>query len=206
MKSDNSSKQIVLASGNQKKIDELQTLFQPRGWQVVPQAHFNVTEAEETACTFVENALLKARNAALLTGLPALADDSGLAVDALSGAPGIYSARYAGKAASDSDNCDKLLAALEGVEVAQRAAQYHAVLVFLRHAEDPTPLICHGSWSGVITTQPQGEGGFGYDPLFFLPELGCTAAQLPAEQKNRLSHRAAASAQLIASLDSFLSG
>lgn len=206
MKSDNSSKQIVLASGNQKKIDELQTLFQPRGWQVVPQAHFNVTEAEETACTFVENALLKARNAALLTGLPALADDSGLAVDALSGAPGIYSARYAGKAASDSDNCDKLLAALEGVEVAKRAAQYHAVLVFLRHAEDPTPLICHGSWSGVITTQPQGEGGFGYDPLFFLPELGCTAAQLPAEQKNRLSHRAAASAQLIASLDSFLSG
>ena len=204
MKSDSSSKQIVLASGNQKKIDELQTLFQPRGWQVVPQAHFNVTEAEETACTFVENALLKARNAALLTGLPALADDSGLAVDALSGAPGIYSARYAGKAASDSDNCDKLLAALEGVEVAQRAAQYHAVLVFLRHAEDPTPLICHGSWSGVITTQPQGEGGFGYDPLFFLPELGCTAAQLPAEQKNRLSHRAAASAQLIASLDSFL--
>jgi len=206
MKSDNSSKQIVLASGNQKKIEELQTLFQPRGWQVIPQAHFNVTEAEETACTFVENAMLKARNAALLTGLPALADDSGLAVDALFGAPGIYSARYAGKAASDSDNCDKLLAALEGVEIAQRAAQYHAVLVFLRHAEDPTPLICHGSWSGVITTQPQGEGGFGYDPLFFLPELGCTAAQLPAEQKNRLSHRAAASAQLIASLDSFLPG
>ena len=206
MKSDNSSKQIVLASGNQKKIDELQTLFQPRGWQVVPQGHFNVTEAEETACTFVENALLKARNAALLTGLPALADDSGLAVDALAGAPGIYSARYAGKAASDSDNCDKLLAALEGVESAQRAAQYHAVLVFLRHAEDPTPLICHGSWSGVITTQPQGDGGFGYDPLFYLPELGCTAAQLPAEQKNRLSHRAAASAQLIAALDNFLPG
>lgn len=206
MNSERSAQQIVLASGNRKKIAELQTLFQPRGWQVLPQDQFNVSEAEESGLTFVENALLKARNAAAATGLPALADDSGLAVDGLAGAPGIYSARYAGSGASDSDNLHKLLQTLAADPSLDRTAHYHAVLVLLRHADDPTPLICHGSWSGVIADAPRGSGGFGYDPIFFLPALNCTAAELDAARKNKLSHRAAASAQLLAALDGFLPG
>lgn len=199
-----SKRQIVLASGNRKKITELSALFKPRGWQVVPQAEFAVADADETGLTFVENALLKARNAAAITGLPALADDSGLAVDGLGGAPGLYSARYAGAAASDADNCAKLLAVLSADPALDRRAHYHAVLVLLRHADDPTPLICHGSWSGVITDTPRGSNGFGYDPLFWLPALNCTAAELDDATKNRLSHRAVASAQLLAALDGFL--
>ena len=204
MSSSDRDKWLVLASGNAKKIDELQVLFKPRGWQLVAQSQLGVAEAEETGLTFVENALLKARNAARATGLPALADDSGLAVDALDGAPGIYSARYAGSAASDRDNLDKLLLALADTPAAERRAHYHAVLVLLRHADDPTPLICHGSWRGMIASAPSGSGGFGYDPIFFLPELNCTAAQLDSAVKNTLSHRAAASRQLLAALSDFL--
>lgn len=187
---------LVLATGNPGKVREFSTLLADLDWQVVPQSQFNVPEAEETGLSFVENAILKARNAAAHTGLPALADDSGIEVDALQGAPGIYSARYAGVGAGDAANTDKLLAALAGLAPEQRRARYQCVLVFMRHAHDPTPLICQGSWEGVVSVQPQGQQGFGYDPVFYLPELNCTAAELEPAVKNRLSHRAQALAQL----------
>ncbi|MFI3189866.1 non-canonical purine NTP pyrophosphatase, RdgB/HAM1 family [Crenothrix sp. D3] len=178
---------IVLASGNAGKIKEIQALL--IGHPIVPQSLFNVEEAEETGTTFVENAIIKARNAAHHCGLPAIADDSGLVVDALNGAPAVYSARYAGVGASDNDNTQKLLHALEGVPDAQRTARFICVMVFMEHADDPLPIIAQGSWEGRILTQPAGSNGFGYDPVFFVPEYGCASAELSPEIKNSLSHR-----------------
>lgn len=193
-------KQLVLATGNPGKVTELAAMLAPFACTVTPQSEFKLADADETGLSFVENAIIKARHAALHTGLPAIADDSGLAVDALRGAPGIYSARFAGEGASDTDNVHKLLQALNGVPEQQRLAQFHCVLVFMRHAEDPTPLISHGRWQGVIHHQPQGQGGFGYDPVFYLPELNCTAAELSKAQKQQLSHRGQALRQLLSQL------
>ena len=180
---------IVLASGNRGKVQEIQQLLKPLGWDVVPQTDWGFVEAEETGLTFIENAIIKARHAAHHTGLPALADDSGLAVAALNGAPGIYSARYAGSPCTDQENIDKLLFQLRDVPTHERRASFHCVLALLRHSDDPTPIICHGRWDGYITTSPQGDQGFGYDPVFWIPELECTAAHLTLEQKHQYSHR-----------------
>ncbi len=182
-----SLQKIVLASGNAGKIKEIQAML--TGHPIVPQSLFNVAEADETGTTFVENAIIKARNAALYCKLPAIADDSGLVVDALNGEPGVYSARYAGVGASDSDNTLKLLQALEGVPEAQRTARFICVMVFMEHADDPLPLIAQGSWEGRILTQPIGSNGFGYDPVFFVPDYQCASAELSPEIKNALSHR-----------------
>lgn len=194
------TQKIVLATGNPGKVAELSQMLEPFNMQVVPQTELGVSDADETGLTFVENALLKARHAALITGLPAIADDSGLAVDALGGAPGIYSARYAGEKASDTANIDKLLAAMAQVPMAKRTAQFHCVLVYLRHAEDPTPIICHGVWPGVITVQAAGQNGFGYDPVFYVESEGCTSAELTRQRKQQLSHRGKALHQLITQL------
>ncbi|WP_114417018.1 RdgB/HAM1 family non-canonical purine NTP pyrophosphatase [Marinospirillum perlucidum] len=191
---------LILASGNAGKLKEFTTLLSPLGWQVEPQSTHQVQEAEETGLTFVENALIKARNAAEATGFAALADDSGIEVDALKGAPGIYSARYAGPGSSDADNNARLLDALKGVSEEKRTARYWCVLAFLRHAEDPTPVIVQASWEGRVLEAPRGEGGFGYDPLFWLPDLGKTAAELDKAEKNRLSHRGRASQELLQAL------
>lgn len=180
---------VVLATGNPGKVRELADLLSAFGLDIVAQTDLGVESAEETGLSFIENAILKARHAAQITGLPAIADDSGLAVDALGGAPGIYSARYAGEAASDRENLEKLLNALETVPDGERQAQFHCVLVYLRHAEDPTPLVFHGSWAGEITRSAAGEGGFGYDPIFYVPELGKTAAELSKTEKGAVSHR-----------------
>ena len=193
-------KRLVLATGNPGKLRELQALLEGSGIEVCPQSDFGVPEVAETGLSFVENALIKARNAARHSGLPAIADDSGLEVDALDGAPGIYSARYAGPDASDRDNLEKLLDALRDVPEPQRGARFQCLMVYLRHAEDPTPVICQGTWEGRILTRPQGEGGFGYDPVFLVPDQGCSSAQLPAEVKNRLSHRGRALRALVAQL------
>ena len=182
-----STQQIVLASGNLGKIKEIQALL--TGHQIVAQSAFNVKEADETACTFVENALIKARNAALHCNLPAIADDSGLVVDALNGYPGVISARYAGVGATDQDNIKKLLLALEGVPEAQRTARFICVMVFMAHANDPCPIIAQGAWEGRILTKPAGNNGFGYDPVFWVPEHECASAELSATQKNAISHR-----------------
>ena len=194
------SKTIVLASSNAGKVREFNQLLGDLQLEVVPQSQFNVADADETGLTFVENAILKARNAAQHTGLPALADDSGLEVDALHGAPGIYSARYAGPNASDTENLEKLLGMLKDVPGEKRGARFQCVLVYLRHALDPTPLICQGTWEGRILTAPRGTSGFGYDPVFFVPTHACSAAELPAETKNTLSHRGQALRQLLAAL------
>ncbi len=191
---------IVLASNNPGKVREIGAMLADSGIEILPQSAFAVSEVEETGLTFVENALLKARHAAEHTGLPAIADDSGLVVDALNGAPGIYSARYAGENASDADNLHKLLEAMADVPDEQRSARFVCLMVFLRHAADPLPLICQGIWEGRITTAPSGAGGFGYDPVFFVPEKGCTSAELPPEEKNRLSHRGQALRCLTAAL------
>ncbi|MEC5344400.1 RdgB/HAM1 family non-canonical purine NTP pyrophosphatase [Brenneria populi] len=180
---------VVLATGNPGKVRELAGLLADFGLDIVAQTELGVDSAEETGLTFIENALLKARHAAQITGLPAIADDSGLAVDALGGAPGIYSARYAGLDASDRQNLDKLLLALQEVPDERRGASFHCVLVYLRHAADPTPLVFHGRWDGVLARQPAGDGGFGYDPIFIVPELGKTAAELTREEKHARSHR-----------------
>ncbi|CPR17238.1 RdgB/HAM1 family non-canonical purine NTP pyrophosphatase [Brenneria goodwinii] len=180
---------VVLATGNPGKVRELADLLADFGLDIVAQTELGVDSVEETGLTFIENAILKARHASRITGLPAIADDSGLAVDALDGAPGIYSARYAGLDASDQQNLDKLLRALQTVPDEQRGASFHCVLVYLRHAEDPTPLVCHGSWSGTLAREPAGSGGFGYDPIFIVPELGKTAAELTREEKHARSHR-----------------
>lgn len=182
-------KKIVLASGNRGKVREINQILAGLDIEVVPQSDYDVPEIEETGLTFVENAILKARNAAKCTGLPAIADDSGLEVDALRGAPGIYSARYAGPGTDDTKNLQKVLQQLEGVAEAERSARFQCLLVYVEHDLDPTPIICQGTWEGRITTEPTGENGFGYDPVFFVPEQGCTSAQLSAEEKNRLSHR-----------------
>lgn len=190
-------KKMVLASGNKGKVREFNQLFAGVGIEVVPQTEFGVPEIEETGLTFVENAILKARNAAAHTGLPAIADDSGLEVDALQGAPGIYSARYARVGASDQENLNKLLQQLQGVAEAGRTARFQCLLVLMEHDLDPTPLICQGTWEGTIIAVPQGENGFGYDPVFYVPQHHCTAAQLSAEVKNGLSHRGQALQKLL---------
>lgn len=191
-------KKLVLASNNAKKMKELNALLAPLGFEVIPQDQLGIPEAEEPHCTFVENALAKARHAAKLSGLPALADDSGLCVAALGGAPGVYSARYAGEPKSDTRNNEKLLAELGNNP--DRRAHFVSVIVLVRHAEDPQPLIAEGEWHGEILPALRGEGGFGYDPLFNLPAFGQTAAELDAEIKNRLSHRGQAMQKLIARL------
>jgi XTP/dITP diphosphohydrolase len=172
-------------------------MFAPFNIDVVPQSDFNVPEAEETGLTFIENAIIKARNAALHTGLPAIADDSGIEVDYLLGAPGIYSARYAGEHATDESNLNALLQALEGVPDNERAARYQCVLVFMRHSKDPSPLIAQADWQGRILTAPTGDGGFGYDPIFWVPEKECSAAELSSEQKHVISHRGKALKQFM---------
>ncbi len=192
--------QLVLASNNPGKLRELRDLLSPLGLTPVSQGELGVDEAEEPAVTFVENAIIKARHASRITGLPALADDSGIAVDALGGQPGVRSARFAGDDASDGDNVRALLAALEGLPDVQRTAQFHCLLVYLRHADDPTPLICHGRWPGRILDMPRGESGFGYDPVFLAPEFGCSAAELTREQKSSVSHRGQALRQLMEQL------
>lgn len=178
---------LVIASGNPGKLREFEFLLQPLGIEVLPQAQLGISEAEEPHFTFVENALAKARHASRLSGLPALADDSGICVDALGGAPGVLSARYAGEPKSDRRNNDKLLGDLEGV--ADRRAHYYCVLVLLRHADDPQPLIAEGEWHGEIAREERGEGGFGYDPMFWLPDLGKMSAELDRDQKHAISHR-----------------
>jgi len=191
---------IVLASNNAGKVREFNQLLQGHKLEVLPQSEFSVTEIEETGLTFVENALLKARNAAAHTGLPAIADDSGLEVDALHGAPGIYSARYAGSGASDRQNLEKLLQDIEGLPDAQRTARFQCLMVYLRHAEDPTPKIFQGTWEGRILHAPQGDNGFGYDPVFYVPDQQCSSAQLAPAVKNSLSHRGQALRRLITAL------
>jgi XTP/dITP diphosphohydrolase len=193
------TQRIVLASGNRGKVREFGELLAEQGISIVPQSDFGVPDAEETGLTFVENAILKARNAAAHTGLPAIADDSGLEVDYLNGAPGIYSARYAGDGGSEANNA-KLLEALKGIVEPQRSARFQCVLVYLRHADDPTPLICQGTGEGRILTGAQGEAGFGYDPLFYVPEEGCSAAELAAGRKNEISHRGQALRCLLAAM------
>lgn len=192
------NQQVVLASGNAGKLRELHRILHPLGVELRSQSEFDMHEVEETGLTFVENALLKARATSLHTGLPAIADDSGLEVDYLRGAPGIHSARYSGD--GDEGNNRKLLEALAGVDQARRNARYQCVLVYLRHPDDPVPVICQGSWEGRILEAPVGTGGFGYDPLFFVTDYNCSAAQLDADLKNRISHRAVASAALLEAL------
>jgi XTP/dITP diphosphohydrolase len=190
-------KKMVLASANSGKIKELQELLADLGLSIVPQGDLNIPDIEETGLTFVENAILKARNAAALSGLPAIADDSGLEVDYLLGAPGIYSARFSGDGATDATNREKLLNALTDAPSDQRGARYQAVIVYLRHADDPTPIICQGTWEGSITLEHRGTNGFGYDPIFYVPEMACHAAELDKTAKHSLSHRGKAIAQLL---------
>lgn len=188
---------IVLASNNAGKVREINALLAAEDIHVIPQDELGVVEMEETGLSFVENAIIKARNAAAHSGLAAIADDSGIEVDALAGAPGIYSARFAGAGASDLDNLDKLLQTLEGVPAEQRTARFQCLMVYMRHAEDPTPVICQGTWDGIILEGPRGENGFGYDPIFFVPSEGLSSAELDPATKNRLSHRGQALAKLV---------
>lgn len=189
---------LVLASNNAKKLKELREILAPLGWELVPQGELGVPEAEEPHCTFVENALAKARHATALTGLPALADDSGVCIDALGGAPGVQSARYAGEPKSDARNNDKLLAELGKLAGKDsRRGHYYCVLVFVRAADDPQPIIAEGEWHGEVLEAPRGDGGFGYDPLFLIPELGQSVAEIAAAEKNRRSHRGQALARLV---------
>ncbi|MDP7593641.1 MAG: RdgB/HAM1 family non-canonical purine NTP pyrophosphatase [Litorilituus sp.] len=191
---------IVLATGNQGKVIELSALLAQYHIEIVPQSDFNVPDVAETGTTFVENAIIKARHAAKMTGLPAIADDSGLEVDALNGAPGVYSARYASdqvKNPSDDDNTNKLLQALTHTPDSKRTARFHCVLAYMKHENDPTPIICHGVWQGSISKEKLGEQGFGYDPVFWQDKLQMSSAQLPRDVKNALSHRGQALAQLV---------
>jgi XTP/dITP diphosphohydrolase len=188
---------IVLASSNQGKLKELQALLSPLDVELIPQSALNIEDAEETGLTFVENAIIKARHAAQLSGLPAIADDSGLAVAALGGAPGIYSARYAGSPTNAKNNIQKLLQAMENVPDKNREACFHTVLVFMLHAQDPTPLISDGIWQGSILRAPRGDNGFGYDPVFYVPAENKSSAELSPDVKNRLSHRGQALRNLI---------
>ena len=188
---------LVVASSNPGKLRELIQLFDGLDYQLYPQSEFNVPDAAETGTTFVENAIIKARNAALHTGFAALADDSGIEVDALNGEPGVYSARFAGADASDEANNALLVDKLRSVPESQRSARYRAVIVYMRNSADPSPIICEGSWQGRIILEPRGQGGFGYDPYFFLEEQDCTSAELSAERKNQLSHRGKALRKLL---------
>ena len=193
---------LVLASGNPGKLRELNVMLDLLGWSVLPQSDWDVTEAVEDGLSFIENALIKARHASKYTGLPALGDDSGLVVDALKGAPGIYSSRFAGADADDNMNNHKLLNVLEGVPESARGAHFYCAMALVRHAGDPAPLIATGRWDGKILTIPAGTGGFGYDPLFRVPGQGCSSAELPAEIKNRLSHRGQALSEMVEQLGS----
>jgi len=195
---------VVLATGNQGKVKELAHLLAEQSIEIVPQSEFDVPEVAETGTTFVENAIIKARHAAKITGLPAIADDSGLEVDALNGAPGVYSARYAADITegqvTDDDNTNKLLAALANTPDEQRTARFHCVLVYMKHENDPTPIICHGVWQGTISREKLGEQGFGYDPVFWQNDLQMSSAQLSREVKNKLSHRGQALTKLVEKL------
>ncbi len=182
-------KKLVLASRNPGKLRELSALLDESRYKIIPQADFNVPEVAETGTTFVENAIIKARHAARYTGLAALADDSGIVIDALNGEPGVHSARYSGSDASDESNNILLVEKIRSVPEAQRSARYQAVIVYMRNAADPSPIICEGSWEGIIVLEAKGSGGFGYDPYFYLPDYGCTSAELSADEKNRISHR-----------------
>ncbi|MFA5626307.1 MAG: RdgB/HAM1 family non-canonical purine NTP pyrophosphatase [Thiohalomonadaceae bacterium] len=195
-----SMQKVVLASGNKGKVKEFAEILAGAKLNVIPQTEFAVPDVAETGLSFVENAIIKARNAAEHTGLPAIADDSGLEVYALKGAPGIYSARYSGEGAGDLANLQKLLADLQDIPTGQRSARFQCVLVYMRHALDPTPIICQGSWEGEIAFAPQGENGFGYDPVFYVPSYRLTAAQLTANQKHELSHRGQALRKLLLAL------
>ncbi|MEI8384418.1 MAG: RdgB/HAM1 family non-canonical purine NTP pyrophosphatase [Nitrosomonadaceae bacterium] len=188
-------RKLVIASNNPGKLREIGHLLAPLGLEVLPQSVFDISEADEPYCTFVENALAKARHASRCSGLPALADDSGICVDALNGEPGIHSARYAGEPKSDDRNNQKLIEVL--THHSDHNAHYYCVMVLVRHADDPQPIIADGSWHGQIIPQPCGSGGFGYDPHFYLPELGMTSAELPLEQKNKISHRSQALVRLV---------
>jgi XTP/dITP diphosphohydrolase len=195
----------VLATGNKGKVKEMSELLNSFSIDVLPQSHFDVQDVPETGTTFVENAIIKARHAAKITGLPAIADDSGLEVDFLNGQPGIYSSRFAGEGATDQDNIDLLLNKLEGVGKAQRTARFQCVLVYMRHALDPTPIICQGTWEGEIIEAMQGKNGFGYDPTFWIENEQCTSAQLSKQRKSELSHRGQALAMLVEQLQEQLS-
>jgi XTP/dITP diphosphohydrolase len=193
----NMTQKIILASNNPGKIREIQSLLSGLEIEILPQGLFTQEEAEETGLTFLENALIKARHAASLSGMPAIADDSGLEVDVLKGAPGVYSARYAGATASDDDNNAKLLRQMANVEDDRRTARFRCVMVYVSHARDDNPLIAEASWEGIILRETRGKNGFGYDPLFFVPEQGCASAELPPEVKNQLSHRGQALRMLV---------
>jgi XTP/dITP diphosphohydrolase len=192
------TQKIVLASNNSGKLKEFQAMLAPLGFAMHPQREFNVPEADEPHCTFIENALAKARHASQMTGLPALADDSGICVNALKGAPGVLSARYAGEPKSDACNNQKLIADLAACS--DKSAYFYCVLVYVRHANDPQPVIADGRWNGEIIAEPRGANGFGYDPHFWLPEFGKSASELSSEEKNRYSHRAQALRQLVEKL------
>ena len=206
MSVDNETKKVtsdlVLASANSGKIKELQQMLGGLSFNIVPQTQLNIADIEETGLTFVENSILKARNAAAHSSLPAVADDSGLEVDFLKGAPGIYSARFAGEAATDASNRDKLLELMKDVPTDQRTARYQTVIVYMRHSNDPTPIICQGTWEGTIAFDEKGDGGFGYDSIFQVTETNCRAAELDKESKNKLSHRGKAIASLLQQLQS----
>ncbi len=193
-------KKIVLASNNPGKVREIGQLLADLDIEVVPQSDYNIPEVEETGLTFVENAILKARHAAEYSKLPALADDSGIEVDALMGAPGIYSARFAGVGATDTENLQKLISDLQALNEPTRTARFQCLMVLMAHPSDPTPLICQGTWEGEIIDTPKGDNGFGYDPVFYLPEQQCTSAELPADKKNALSHRGKALSCLLKKL------
>ena len=198
--------QVVLASNNRGKLQELADLFAGLEIRVRPQADFAVSEVEETGLSFVENAILKARHAALHARLPAIADDSGIEVEFLGGAPGIYSARFAGNGASDTDNLQLLLEKVKQSGLDRPAARYQCVIVFLNHDTDATPLIAHGTWHGHIVTEPRGSNGFGYDPIFYVPTHGCTSAELAPAEKNRISHRGQAMQDLVLKLTALKGG
>ena len=200
----NETTKIILASSNPGKLREISAIFADKPYRLIPQSEYNVSDAEETGLTFVENAILKARHAAESTGMMAMADDSGIEVDYLKGAPGIYSARYAGQPCDNQANNDKLLAALQGVPGELRTARFQCVIVLMRHALDPTPLICTGTWEGFIVEQETGANGFGYDPLFYVPTHGCTSAELSPQVKNELSHRGQALRDLATKFSRFL--
>jgi XTP/dITP diphosphohydrolase len=191
---------IVLASNNAGKAREINQLLASEEIEVVPQKEFKIPDAVEDGLSFVENAIKKARHAAKLSGLPAIADDSGIEVDALNGAPGIYSARFAGTGASDEENLQKLLQRMSDVAQEKRSARFQCLMVYMRHAEDPTPVICQGTWEGRILFEPRGENGFGYDPVFYVPTHDCSSAELPSEVKNSLSHRGQALQKLLQAL------
>jgi len=194
------AKQIVIASNNTDKLGEIRALLNGLDINVVAQSAFNICEADETGLSFVENAIIKARHAASLAKLPAIADDSGIEVDVLNGGPGIHSARYAGEGASDEMNLQLLLDRVRQTGEQRAAARFQCVMVYLRHAQDPTPLIAHGTWHGHIVNEPRGDFGFGYDPIFYVPDHDCTSAELLPQVKNSISHRAQALRQLLEKL------